>query len=162
MPELNPHFPKPKHVIVREKTISPNFTAPFIDKRIHECQSSGRFRELRQWVKRWQELTGNAHKTAQFANDVFAFVVKLDISDDEIEAYISLAKLIAEENGITISPNQLKISLSSDEFSRWIDYHIVLPSIEPADKVFKMNLRLVDSAKKISKRVRQYMVVMFR
>ena len=46
MPELNPHFPKPKHVIVREKTIPPNFTASFIDKRIHECQSSGRFREL--------------------------------------------------------------------------------------------------------------------
>jgi hypothetical protein len=170
MLELNPHFPKPKHVIVSlsndifasEKTVSPNLTVQFIDKRIYECQHAGRFRELHQWIDLWNKTIGNPHELTQFANDVFAFVVDNNIQDNEIEAYISLAKMVAKENCITISSNHLKISLLSDEFSKWIDYHIMLPEKESVNKVFKMNLHLVDDAKKISKPVRQYMVVMFR
>jgi hypothetical protein len=133
-----------------------------VDRHIYQCRNAGRFRELYQLINLWQKITGQVHELTQDTSDILAFVVNKDIDDNETEAYINLALVIAEQNRIKISSPQLKISLSSDESSSWIDYHIMIPSVEPVDKVFKMNLHLVDSAGDISKRVRQHIIIMFR
>ncbi|HAI69927.1 MAG TPA: hypothetical protein DCM38_10900 [Gammaproteobacteria bacterium] len=133
-----------------------------VEKHIYQCRNAGRFRELYQLIQLWQKITGQTHELIHDANEILAFVVRHAFNDNETEAYISLAFTIAEQNAIELSSCHKKISLSNDESSSWIDYQIMVPCDEPLDKVFKMNLHLVDSAGDISKHVRQYMIVMFR
>lgn len=133
-----------------------------LNRHIYQCRNAGRFRELHQLSHLWQKITGQTHELTFDASEISAFMVKHEMVDNETEAYISLAFTIAKLHSVEISSCHKKISLSSDECSSWIDYQIMVPSAEPADKVFKMNLHLVDSAGDISKRVKQYMIVMFR
>ena len=80
-----------------------------VERRIYDCRNDGRFRELHQLVDWWPKITGNAHELTHFANEVFAFVVKKDIEDEETAAYINIAKTVAKENGIEITTSALKI-----------------------------------------------------
>jgi len=88
-----------------------------VRKHLYDCRNSGRFRELHELVTLWSKITGSEHELAVLANEIFAFVVKHDLQDEEIEAYINLAKAVAAEHRIDIASQRLQIFLLRDEES---------------------------------------------
>ncbi|EDN71129.1 hypothetical protein BGP_1509 [Beggiatoa sp. PS] len=136
-----------------------------IDRRIHHCRDSGRFKELYHLVNLWQTLTGNAHELTHFATEIFAYIVNKNIEDNETATYISIAKAVAKINGLEILSSQVKIFLLSDGDFQWINYCIELPEeAYDVDKIFEMNSQLVAKTleQDISLKMKKLMIIMFK
>jgi hypothetical protein len=136
-----------------------------VGRRIFDCRNNGCFRELHHLVDWWPKITGNMHELTHFANDVFAFVVKNDIEDEETAAYINLAKTVAKENNIEITTSALKIFLLNDGESQWLNYCIELPEESyDVDKIFEMNSHLVAKtvAQDIPLKIKKHLIIMFK
>ncbi|OQW92195.1 MAG: hypothetical protein BWK78_02420 [Thiotrichaceae bacterium IS1] len=128
------------------------------------CRDSGRFRELHELVTLWSKITSSEHELAVLANEIFAFVVKHDLQDEEIEAYISLAKAVATEHRIDIASQRLQIFLLKDEESQWLNYCIVLPEEYEVEHRWQLNsvltAKIVGTA--IPLKLKKNVVIMFK
>ena len=113
---------------------------------IEICLKSGRIREARKWLHKFEELKPEVEiENKRIIQEAFGLLSEAHVSDDEVDEVLEMSSSVLRHN--KIAPNIINIGTLSDEYSYWLQYLFEVEETPEniADLNFDVAMRLAES-----------------